>query len=194
MIAGLVVAGGAGRRMDGADKAALVLGGVTLLDRVLTAARPVCGPLVVVGPIRPTAVAGVTFTAERRPGGGPVPAVAAGLAAAGAAGAVDGADVVLVLACDLPLLTTPDLVRLVDALGEDRAAAGAADGRGRPLPLLVAYRLGHLTARLLALGPDLAGLPARALLAADSVTVDLGQLAVLNVNTPGDLERARAAL
>ena len=60
-VAGIILAGGAGRRMGGVDKAALVVGGVTLLDRVLTAARPVCDWLVVVGPARPTGVAGVTF-------------------------------------------------------------------------------------------------------------------------------------
>ncbi|MDQ4090592.1 MAG: nucleotidyltransferase family protein, partial [Actinomycetota bacterium] len=81
MIAGIVLAGGAGRRMGGVDKAALVVGGVPLLDRVLGAARPVCDRLVVVGPERPTEVAGVTFVREDPPGGGPVPGVAAGLAA-----------------------------------------------------------------------------------------------------------------
>jgi molybdopterin-guanine dinucleotide biosynthesis protein A len=81
VIAGLVLAGGAGRRMGGVDKAALSVGGVTLLDRVLGAARPVCDRLLVVGPDRPTAVDGVRFVQEAEPGGGPVPAVAAGLAA-----------------------------------------------------------------------------------------------------------------
>ena len=91
-ITGVVFAGGQGRRMGGVDKAALEVGGVTLLDRVLAAARPVCDWLVVVGPVRPTGVAGVSFVSEAAPGGGPVPAVVAGM------DACPPSDVVLVLA------------------------------------------------------------------------------------------------
>jgi molybdenum cofactor guanylyltransferase len=54
-VAGIVLAGGAGRRMGGLDKALVRVGGVALLDRVLAAARPVCDRLVVVGPAPPPA-------------------------------------------------------------------------------------------------------------------------------------------
>ena len=97
MIGGIVLAGGAGRRMGGVDKAALVVGGMTLLDRVLAAALPLCDDLVVIGPARPAAVRYVT---EDVPGGGPVPAVAAGLA-----GLAAGCAVVVVLAVDLGVAT-----------------------------------------------------------------------------------------
>lgn len=178
-VAGLVLAGGAGRRMGGVDKAALAVAGVTLLDRVLAAARPVCDRLVVVGPVRPTGVAGVVFVREEAPGGGPVPAVAAGLAA------VPGAGVVLVVACDLPLLRTDDLRRLLAALAGG-AGAAAASGEGGPNPLLAVYAAPALRARAGALG---AGARARALLPPDVVTVDLGR-AILNVNRPEDLAAA----
>lgn len=39
---GLVIAGGLARRMGGGDKAAIVIGGVAILDRVLTMLRPAC--------------------------------------------------------------------------------------------------------------------------------------------------------
>ena len=71
--------------MGGRDKLVLDVGGHGLLDRVLSAARPLCDPLVVVGPARPTRVSAVRFLQEDHPGGGPVPAVFAGLAAAGRA-------------------------------------------------------------------------------------------------------------
>src|SRR2546423_14001799 len=109
MAAAIVLAGGAGRRMGGADKAALDVGGTTMLDRVLGAARPLCDEVVVVGPSRPTVVEGVRFVQEDHPGGGPVPGVVAGLAAT-------TGDPVFVLAVDLPLLTAPDLQQLLDAL------------------------------------------------------------------------------
>jgi molybdopterin-guanine dinucleotide biosynthesis protein A len=178
VLGGVVLAGGAGRRMGGADKAALTVGGVRLLDRVLAAARPVCDLLVVVGPARPTAIDGVVFVVEDQPGGGPVPAIATGLAA------VDDCDTVLVLAADLPLLRTGHLQRLVLAVAGDLAvqAAAAADRSG-PNPLLAAYRPAPLRARLAGLGR---GSPAGALLPASTATVDVGP-ATLNVNRPADL-------
>jgi molybdopterin-guanine dinucleotide biosynthesis protein A len=180
-VVGIILAGGAGRRMGGVDKAALVVGGVTLLDRVLRAARPVCDRLVVVGPMRPTGVAGVTFVTEAAPGGGPGAAVAAGLAMA------PGAGVVLVLAADLPLLTAGHLRRLLAALDEAAGAeAAAADDAGGPNPLLAAYAGPALATRAAALS---AGARAGALLPADVVTVDMGR-ATLNVNHPADLAAA----
>jgi molybdopterin-guanine dinucleotide biosynthesis protein A len=181
VIAGLVLAGGAGRRLGGVDKAALSVGGVTLLDRVLGAAQPVCNRLVVVGPARPTAVDGVTFVQEAEPGGGPVPAVAAGLAA------VPEAEVVLVLAVDLPLLGPDHLRRLLTALAGGEAAA--AEDEGGANPLLAAYAVPALRARARGLG---AGARAAALLPSDVVTVDLGR-ATLNVNRPDDLGAAESA-
>ena len=161
--------------MGGVDKAQLRVGGVTLLDRVLGAARPVCDSLVVVGPPRP---ADARFVQEAEAGGGPVPAVQAALAA------LAPSDTVLVLATDLPLLTTAHLERLLAALGTDAAAAQG------PNPLLAAYRRDPLAARAAALGP---GDKAAALLPPDVVVVDLGA-AALNVNRPEDLEAAELLL
>src|SRR5947209_20072437 len=98
MRAGLVLAGGKAWRLGGIDKAIVEVAGTIMLDRVLAAAAPCCDQLVVVGPPRPTSVDGVRFTIEASPGGGPVPAVAAGMVAA------PEADAVVVLAVDLPLL------------------------------------------------------------------------------------------
>ena len=171
--------------MGGVDKAALRVGGITLLDRVLGSARPLCERLVVVGPARPTEVPGVTFVAEDAPGGGPVPAVLAGV------GASTGSDVVLVLATDLPLLTTGDLRRLLDALtASGGEVVAAADSEG-PNPLLAAYRVPALMARAAAQGLG-AGSPASRMLPSPLLTLDLGP-ATLNVNLPADLTAAVAA-
>ena len=43
---GVVLCGGLARRMGGADKAGMRIGGVTLLDRVLTRLRPQCDQLI----------------------------------------------------------------------------------------------------------------------------------------------------
>ena len=182
MIAGLVLAGGSARRMGGADKAALTVGGIALLDRVLTAARPVCDRLVVVGAVRPTAVGGVEFVAEAQPGRGPVPAVLTGVAAS------PGCDVVLVMATDLPLLGSGHLRRLVAALDQPGVEAAAAADEGGPNPLLAAYRLPGLLARVGGSAPG-SGWPARRLLPPSVMAVELGA-ATVNVNRPEDLAAA----
>ena len=183
MRAAIVLAGGAARRLGGVDKALVEIGGTTMLDRVLAAAAPSVDELVVVGPQRATNVPGVRFTLEHRPGGGPVPAVTAGL------GVVPEADMVVVLAVDLPLLETEHIATLAAGLADAAAdAVAAADHRGQPNPLLAAYRGEHLRAAASRLGADT---PAAGLLPAATVVVDLGEAGTLNVNQPEELERAR---
>ncbi|MDP8937923.1 MAG: nucleotidyltransferase family protein [Actinomycetota bacterium] len=173
--------------MGGVDKASIEIAGATMLDRVLAAVRPVCHRLIVVGPARDTGVPAVVFLEEPAPGGGPVPAVAAGLAAAG------DADPVLVLAADLPVLVEGDVRRLLELLATDPAidAAAAVDHRGLPNPLLAAYRRDALAP---AAGAGAAGAPAAGLLPDRVGTVDLGPDATLNVNRPAELARAVALL
>lgn len=84
----LILAGGRGERLGGQDKAALEVGGRTLLDRVLEGAEQLGGSVVVVGdtPVPD----GVARTLEDPPDGGPVAGIAAGLVALDAADAGDG--------------------------------------------------------------------------------------------------------
>jgi molybdopterin-guanine dinucleotide biosynthesis protein A len=186
VVAGVVVAGGAGRRIGGVDKAMVAVAGTTMLERVLTAARPVADRLVVVGPPRPTRVDEVEFIREAQPGGGPVPAVLAGLERVG------DADIALVLAVDLPLLTPAELERLLFVLRDqpELEAVAAVDGRGRVNPLLAAYRVGSVRAAAGASGP---GTPAARLLPPALGLVEVGD-AALNVNRMVDLQRAVAVL
>lgn len=182
----IVPAGGAARRLGGADKPGLTVGETTLLDRVL-AACPDARTTVVVGPARPTARDGVRWTREQPPGGGPVAAVAAGLD-------LVTADTVLLLAADLPFLdrrTVHRLAAALDGAGPAVAAAVLVDAGGRDQPLAAAYRTAPLRAALAGLG-DPAGQPLRRL---------VGGLAKLRVaDTDGvaydcdtweDLEQAR---
>ena len=166
--------------MGGVDKALLVVDSMTLLERAL-AALGGCDERIVVGPERPGVDA--TFVLEPSPGGGPAPAVVAGVAAA------DDPDIVVVLAVDLPLVRATHVAALVAALGDPAVdAAAALDDRGRPNPLLAAYRLAALPPRA---EP---GTPAAALLPSATVTVDLGLAGTLNVNTPANLAWAQAVL
>jgi molybdopterin-guanine dinucleotide biosynthesis protein A len=126
----VVPAGGAARRLGGADKPALTVGGQRLLDRVLAACAG-ARATVVVGPRRPT-VRPVRWTREVPAGGGPLPALAAGLAALPTADAALGAApaVVLVLAADLPFLTRAATDALLGALDEHDALDGDGAGTG----------------------------------------------------------------
>jgi len=92
----LILAGGSGRRLGGVDKAAVVVGELSMLDRVLLACTG-AAQRVVVGPSHPTSLP-VAWTREDPPGRGPVPAAEAGLA-------LVTADLVLLLAVDLPFFT-----------------------------------------------------------------------------------------
>lgn len=180
----IVLAGGAGRRMGGGDKLAMDVGGSTLLDRVIDGVRAAGARTVVaVGPRRATADADVVWTIEDQPGGGPVPALAAGVAALPAG--PDGA--VVVLAGDLAFVGHSGLVpRLVAALG-DHDAAVAVDVDGRDQHLTAAYRRS-------ALRPSpAAGTPVRALLEGLRVARVPASRAedTLDCDTPDDVERAR---
>ncbi len=131
----LVLAGGGSTRFGGVDKAMLVLDGVTLLDRVLTATDDAVST-VVVGPVR-TTCRPVNWTVEDPPSGGPVAGIAAGLTHG-------TAPVVVLLSCDLPWLTKDDVAQLVDGLG-DHDGHGLRDTDGREQRLATAYRRAALT-------------------------------------------------
>ncbi|WP_371517892.1 molybdenum cofactor guanylyltransferase [Kitasatospora sp. NBC_01300] len=182
----IVPAGGAARRLGGADKPGLTVGETTLLDRVLAACTG-ARTTVVVGPDRPTARTGVRRTREQPPGGGPVAAVAAGLD-------LVTAPTVLLLAADLPFLDRRTVDRLVTVLAEAGPAVEAAvlvDAGGRDQPLAAAYRTAPLRTALAALG-DPAGLPLRRLIGglARQLVADTDNVAY-DCDTWEDLEQAR---
>ena len=140
----VVLAGGGGTRLGGADKPGLVVGQRTLLGSVVSAVTEAgASRVVVVGPERPAALGAaplspgtggpgtrggeqVSYTREDPPGGGPVAALRCGLAE------VPAPDIVL-LAADLPFLRPVHVTRLLAALAGP-AARGVAllDASGRP--------------------------------------------------------------
>ncbi|QMU73348.1 molybdenum cofactor guanylyltransferase [Streptacidiphilus sp. P02-A3a] len=149
----VVLAGGSARRLGGADKPGLPVGGLPMLDRVLTGCAR-AGRTVVVGPERAT-VRPVRWVREQPPGGGPVAAIAAALPQIGAA-------TVLLLAADLPFFDAATAARLCAAVTPEVAAAVLVDADGREQPLAAAYRTDALRAALDQL-PEPSGLPLRRL-------------------------------
>lgn len=183
--AAVVLAGGRAARLGGQAKPQLEVGGRTMLATVLTAVAA-ADPRVVVGPAQPVPD-GVVLVREQPPGGGPVPALRAGLAAV-------GTDVVAVLAGDLPFLTAEVVTGLRERMGEDGVLL--VDPGGRDQVLLGVWRTAALRAAL-------AGVTAPT-----SMRAVLAPLAVrrwrpaappeapapwTDCDTPADLARARAA-
>ncbi len=143
--AAVVLAGGAARRLSGADKALLEVGGRSLLDRAL-AAVDAATQTVVVGPRRPVVRDGPApaWTREQPEGGGPAAALLAGVAALSGAQSL-----VVVLAVDMPFASADTVGRLVEAARAHPGADGAVliDDGGRRQPLCAAYRTDALLDR-----------------------------------------------
>ncbi|HEX2176053.1 MAG TPA: molybdenum cofactor guanylyltransferase [Nocardioidaceae bacterium] len=127
----IVLSGGRATRLGGADKAEVVVAGKSLLDR---AREAVAGAhtVVVVGP---------------DVAGGPVAGVAAGLRDV-------TAPAVVLLACDMPLVSRETVARLLRALQSASDADGAllTDGDGRRQYLAGAYRTAPLRTAVRGLG------------------------------------------
>ncbi|MET8448845.1 NTP transferase domain-containing protein [Streptomyces sp. NPDC005209] len=198
----VVLAGGAARRLGGADKPGVRVGGRALLDRVLAACAGARTTVVVADP-RPTARP-VRWAREEPPGAGPVAALDAGLRHTTAEYAV-------VLSADLPFLEEGTVRWLLTALlagGAEGALLTDADGRDQPL--VAAYRTAALRRELTALANarsdeagstdgradrgGLIGLPLRRLTGALDLTRVPDPLASFDCDTWDDIATARARI
>jgi molybdopterin-guanine dinucleotide biosynthesis protein A len=132
-IAAVVLAGGTAVRLGGVDKASVELDGRTLLEHALDALVDAEEVVVVMPATVPTSRP-VTFTREDPPHGGPVAGLLAGTDAL-----VRPADLLVVLAVDMPWVTPATVRRLREAAtGRDgaflvddegtRQLAGVLDG------------------------------------------------------------------
>jgi molybdopterin-guanine dinucleotide biosynthesis protein A len=194
-LAALVLAGGLARRLGGADKPGIAIGGRPMVTAVAAAAAGAGAThLVVVGPPRPGlagdlaaqgyAVA-VEFTTEQPPGAGPVPALRAGLR-------LVTAPWMFLLAADLPFLRDSHLRALLTAARGQRASgAMLVDDQGRPQWLASCWRAADLAALAGYQGSSLGGVlgplrPVEVILASDQAPP------WLDCDTPQDVAAARA--
>ncbi|TXS56040.1 molybdenum cofactor guanylyltransferase [Streptomyces sp. t39] len=186
----VVLAGGAAKRLGGADKPSVRVGGRALLDRVLAACTG-AGRTVVVGGRRTTARP-VVWTREDPPGGGPAAALDAGVRRC-------EAPTVVVLSADLPFLAHATVDRLLATLADSgREGAVLTDGEGRDQPLVAAYRSEPLRRELALLATEhgsLSGLPLRLLTQElDLARVGTDSLASFDCDTWEDVSAARARI
>jgi molybdopterin-guanine dinucleotide biosynthesis protein A len=194
-LAAVVVLAGGGSTRLGQDKTRVLVGGVAVLDRLLDGlAAEVPGvPVVVVGPERPTSRP-VVWCREDPPGGGPVAGLARGLAqpVGRSPAPVPDDGLLAVLAGDLPF-AAPALSLLLAALAAAPVGTDGVlgvDSAGDDQLLVAVHRAGALRRAVAAQS------------AAGSVRAVVGRLSVvraalpwpltLDVDTAGDLERARA--
>jgi molybdopterin-guanine dinucleotide biosynthesis protein A len=130
---GLVLAGGLARRMGGGDKARIMIGGATILERVLARLKPQCAQLILNANDDPARFAdtGLPVVPDSVPGFvGPLAGILAGLDWA-AAHASDVADIASVPG-DCPFLPADLIARLDDgrrAQGQPLACARSGEWR-----------------------------------------------------------------
>jgi molybdopterin-guanine dinucleotide biosynthesis protein A len=144
-LGGIVLTGGSAVRFQGADKASIEVGGTTLLEHVLGALAEVPDVVVVgeeVHTSRP-----VTFLREDPPRGGPAAGLLAGLH-----GFPRAPRLVVVVAVDMPMVTTATVRRLMLSAEEDGAVLVDDDGRMQYLCAL--YRTDALMATAPAYGEE----------------------------------------
>lgn len=187
----IILAGGRARRLGGASKPDLVVGGRRLLATAIDAARSAgCRTIAVVGP--PTLDApGCLVVRENPPFGGPVAALAAGLSALPAASTASADDDVLVLACDLP--GSPVAVALLVAAREtspDADGVCLVDDTGRRQWLAAVYARRALARAVDALGGDVDGAAVRRLAASLDLTVVPDDGSTHDIDTWSDFARA----
>lgn len=135
-IEGFVLAGGASRRM-GTDKAQLLLGGQTFIERIAGEIQAVASTVTVISSGREGQ--SVNLDGHRLPVVGDVFAGWGALGGLHAALSTARAEWAVVVACDLPLVTRALFLRLASLCG-DHDAVAPIQADGRPQPLCAIYR------------------------------------------------------
>jgi molybdopterin-guanine dinucleotide biosynthesis protein A len=190
-ITAAILAGGRARRLNGADKSALLIGGERTIDRQLTILRSITDSIIIVGgdPGR-AATPGVPVVADLVQGAGALGGIYSALAQS-------PHPRTLIVACDMPFLNGVFLERLVRPAPPpiDVVMPRTADGL-EPLCAVYATRVADLVRRRIdrgmlkvidlveevnldEIGPE------------ELAKYDPAGLMFVNVNTPHDFERAK---
>lgn len=187
MASGAILTGGEARRFGRRDKGQLIVEGRTILERQLDALSPIVHDLLLVGAPPPAHLpVGCRVIADATPGRGPLGGIDAALRAT-------DADAVIVLACDMPYVTTALLAELLSQADRADAVVPRTTRGFHPLCAVYRQRCRTAIARRLAAG----ALAVQALLQdLDVHVVEPEMLArvgaperlLANVNTPADLD------
>jgi molybdopterin-guanine dinucleotide biosynthesis protein A len=140
-IGAIVLCGGGSTRM-GRDKAALPIGAETFLERAIRVAREITTDVIVVARASQPAPPGVRIVHDPIENLGPLAGMAEGLAAS-------TSDLNVVIACDMPLIKSAVLQRLVDAIGDHDACVAMIDGHASVLCGVYRSRVAPVARQLL---------------------------------------------
>lgn len=142
-VAGVLLAGGLSRRMGGGDKALRMLGGMTILERIIARARPQVSVLLLNANGDPTRFAayGLPVCADLVQGyAGPLAGVLTGMG--WAREALPGCRWVASFACDAPFLPTDLVRRLLAAVDGKGAEMACAKSGGQSHPVFGLWPVG----------------------------------------------------
>ena len=171
----VILTGGASRRM-GRDKAFVEVDGEPLVLRVARALSDAATITAVGGDLVALSQLGLEAESDAHPGDGPLGGIARALT-------IGDAEVVVVVACDLPFLNGATVRELVASVGDHDAAVAVVDGHRQPV--LAAWRRGAPVAQAFARGERS---PLRVLDTLDVVEVVLDDArSALDLDTPEDL-------
>ncbi len=176
--AGAVLVGGSSRRM-GRDKALIQVGGVAMVNHIGGVLAAVgLEPVLAIGPSLLTG--GLDHCEDLYPGQGPLGGVLTALSSM-----IDRASAVCVVACDMPMLDTHSIIRLLDATRDVQADVVMAQ-TDRVEPLCAIWNASSLPILQQAFDNGERAIH-RVLPALSVIAVQLPGAALRNVNTPDDL-------
>lgn len=130
-ITGIVLAGGKSSRM-GTDKGFLILNNKSFVQYSIDALKPLVSEIIIVSDNSDYDVFGYKRITDAIKNAGPVSGIYSGLQ-------TSKTDYNLVLSCDIPLITSEVLKKLIDAI-DDTSEIIQADSNGKSMPLVAIYK------------------------------------------------------
>lgn len=196
-IRAIVLSGGRSNRFGGVHKPAVELGGATVISRILGAVRTTdpAAEVWVAGPRKGLSAReqeSVHSVVEEPAFAGPLAGIAAACAAVRDASSATPADVTLVLAGDMPLITADHLGDLIDACRRTGSPAAGTDDRGKTQFLCTAWPTELLLSRLDAIGDPTNGAVKWLFSGLAPTLVDVDPGVVVDFDTVEDLEGIHA--
>ena len=192
-VTAIILAGGKNLRL-GRPKATEIIGGKSIVERVIERLSPLASQMLIVTGIERTDLPGTAdaeFLTDLYPGYGPLGGIYTGLAASRASHSI-------VVACDMPFLNTKLLGYMIEQAGDFDAVVPRLDG-GMIEPLHAVYSrkcLEPIKERLesnqLSVNSFIRALRVRYIEQAESQRLDPKLLSFFNINYQADLERAIA--
>lgn len=197
----IILTGGRSRRFDGVHKPGVEVDGRSTISRILQSIRGAAADaeVWVAGPadgLSETEQKSVRIVREEPEFSGPLAGIAAAVAAMPAEAALpaETADVTLVLAGDMPLITVGHLGELISTCRATGRPATGTDDRGKTQFLCAAWPTGLLRARLAEIGDPTDGAVKLLFKGLDPAVVAVDPDVVSDFDTAAELEAIRARL